>query len=733
MTTHPEGNEPSADVMDVGRANREVKTDLDGDFFQPGRNCWQLAHADRVSFITESSDYFRFFAQACRQARKQILILGWDFDRKEPLFRDAGPDDLPWELGEYLTALVRRRRDLQIYLLSWDFNMIYAAERELAPALRLRLQAPPRFHFKLDGNHPVGASHHQKVVVVDDRVAFVGGIDLSRWRWDTKEHRPNDPRRIDPNGDPYPPFHDMMMLVEGEVAARLGDLARTRWKRTHGRRLQPPEIRQDTPSPWPSDASVQVRDVEVAIARTEPKYGGRAAVHEVHNLYQDAIQAARRFIYIENQYFTDRALMSALSDRLAEKGGPEVVLVLPEKTGGWLEQVTMDVLRYRVVDRLRRADRYGRLRIYYPHQPGLGEDCISVHAKLLIVDDRLVRIGSSNASSRSMGLDTECDLALAAADEEQAAAQAIRELRQDLLGEHLNVASERVAEAEADAGGLIAAIESLRTEEGRSLRDLDPAYDPAADELLPDSSIVDPPEPLDPDYFVDEYIPSRDQYQGRKQLVSFLVLIVALLALAAAWRWTPLNEWLSPERVRGMLSSFHNDPVLRGLVAVSGFLVASILMVPLTVIAVFGGMLFGGVWGFVYVAVSALLSSAMAFGMGRYLSRNVVQRISGGRLERLSRRLADRGVLAVAVLRLIPVAPFTVFNLVAGASPLKFRHYMIGSLLGLMPGIGALTLFSDSLWSSLQNPSWESLLITAGFAIVILMAVVFMQRWLRSG
>ena len=102
---------------------------------------------------------------------------------------------------------------------------------KLLPALKLRMQAPPRFHFRLDGMHPKGASHHQKMVVVDDAVAFVGGIDLSRWRWDTPSHQPDDPRRIDPDGRPYPPFHDMMMMVEGEVAERLGELARERWRR----------------------------------------------------------------------------------------------------------------------------------------------------------------------------------------------------------------------------------------------------------------------------------------------------------------------------------------------------------------------------------------------------------------------------------------------------------------------------------------------------------------------
>jgi phospholipase D1/2 len=712
-------------------AEGEPRLTEGGRFFQPRRNCWQLAEASRVACIIEASEYFRLFADACQRARHQILILGWDFDRREPLFRDEGPDDLPSQVGDFLSALVRRRRELQVYLLSWDFNVIYAAERELAPALRLRLEAPRRFHFKLDGEHPVGASHHQKVVVVDDRVAFVGGIDLSRWRWDTDEHRPDDPRRRDPEGRPYPPYHDVMMLVEGEAAARLGDLARTRWHRSLGRKLRPPAPLAEPDSPWPATAQAQFRDVQIAIARTEPKFRRRPPVGEVRELYRDAIRAARRCIYVENQYFTARCIANELVCRLKEEQGPEVILILPEKTGGWLEQATMDVLRARVFERLRAADRFDRLRIYYPYVPGLGDACITVHSKLLIVDDRLLRVGSANLSSRSMGLDTECDLALASASEEDATAEGIRSLRRRLLAEHLGVAQQQVAETERNTGGLIAAIESLRSD-GRSLRRLEPRCEKVADELLPDAGIVDPAEPLNPDYFVEEYVPWSERPHGRRRLLLFGVLIAGLLGLAAAWRWTPLGEWLSPERLHDWMSAF-DSPLTRGLVAVTGFLIASVLMVPLLLLAMFGGLAFGGFWGFVYVLSSALISAALVFLLGRFLSRDIVERLSGSRLKRLSRRLADRGVLAVTVLRLIPVAPFTVFNLVAGASHLKFRHFLLGSLLGLTPGVAVLTLFSDSLWSAIQDPSWESLAGVAAFAAVIIFALVLMRRWLRPG
>lgn len=696
---------------------------------RPDRNCWCTEDASRIGVIVDAAPYFAAFAEACGAARRQILILGWDFDRCERLFRDEQDRDFPDQLGAFLVSLVKRRPELRVYLLSWDFNMIYAAERELLPALRLRLQAPHRFHFRLDGKHPNGASHHQKVVVIDDRVAFVGGIDLSRWRWDTPEHKPDDARRIDPNGKPYPPFHDMMMLVEGRVAARLGDLARERWRRARGWRIEP--VGDVGSSPWPASVAAQLESQPVAIARTEPAYAGRPMVQEVQQLYLDAISSAQRFIYIENQYFTARRLGDALSKRLAEPEGPEVVLVLPRQTGGWLEQVTMDVLRGRVVGRLRQADEHGRLRVYFPYQPGLGDQCISVHAKLMIVDDRLLRIGSSNASSRSMGLDTECDLAIEARQGDDAVETFVRRLRHRLLGEHLDCAPERLAQAESQQEGLIALIESLRTDR-RSLRALDCSVPEEVDTLVPDSGLIDPSEPVSPDYFVAEYVPDDHRSTGRKRLLAFLVVILGLLGLAAAWRWTPLQEYLSPEFLSQTLASI-SSPGARAAIAIAGFVVASLLMVPLTLLAVVGGVVFEGWQAFGYVLLGAMGSAAIGFLGGRVFSRGAIERLSGSRVQKLSKRLAERGTVAVAVLRLIPIAPFAVFNLVAGASHLGVRQFMLGSLLGLAPGLGAITLFSNTLWRAVTAPSLANVGITVVVGCLLMLFAWLAKRWLRSG
>ena len=122
--------------------------------------------------------------------------------------------------------LLRRRLDE----IGIDFSIIYTFEREPMPAVNFGWRSHRRLHFALDGEHPVGASHHQKVVVIDDRVAFAGGMDLTFARWDTSEHRPNDPRRKLGDGNIARPMHDVQVAASGGTARALGDLFRARWQ-----------------------------------------------------------------------------------------------------------------------------------------------------------------------------------------------------------------------------------------------------------------------------------------------------------------------------------------------------------------------------------------------------------------------------------------------------------------------------------------------------------------------
>lgn len=691
---------------------------------KPGHNCWRISGAERLALLVDGEAYFLAFAAAVEQARHSVFILGWDIDSRIRLWRDDRPGTLPCELGAFLNEVVARRNGLHIYVLDWDFALLYTLEREPLPLFSFGWRSHRRLHFALDDNHPVGASHHQKVVVVDDRLAFVGGFDLARGRWDTPEHRPDDERRVD-NGTPYPPFHDVQMMVEGEVAAALGELARQRWRRATGDRPRPA---RDAKGPrWPEGRDAELENVAVAISRTDPAWENRPEVCEVKKLLLDAIAAARSSIYIENQYLTSAVIGEALAARLDEESGPEVVMVLPRECSGWLEKSTMGVLRARLLARLRAKDRFGRLRVCYPEVAGLGERFVNVHAKVLVVDDRLLLVGSANLNNRSMGLDTECTLAIEAGEREEERA-AIGAFRNRLLGEHLGVEPQRFAGAVARQGSLRGAIEELNNAERR----LEPLPEESAEwlaEYLPDSQLLDPEHPAPLDELVGEMVPEETDGGAPKGLL-FLALLLGALGLAAAWRWTPLSEWLDLQTLKDWGELLRRTP-LAPLLVVAAFVAGGLILFPVTVLILVTALTFTPVRAFMYALSGAMVSALTVYWLGRLFGRETVRRLAGGRLNRLSRWLGRRGLVAVMAVRLLPVAPFTVVNLVAGASHIRLRDFFLGTLLGLAPGVLAITLFEKSLERVVEEPHGGNFLLLAGALAAVAAFIWLIRRWLR--
>lgn len=694
---------------------------------EPGRNCWRIERADRLVFLVDGAAYFRALREALKQARESMLILSWDIDSRLCLVRGAGANDgWPALLGEFLNALVCRRRKLRGHILSWDFAMIFALDREWKPIYKLHWQTHRRLNFHMDDCHPLGGSHHQKVVVIDDKVAFVGGLDLTMGRWDTPDHRPDDPRRIELGSEPARPYHDVQVAVSGDAARVLGDLARERWRCATGKRLRVP-----TPAhggdPWPEYLTPDMVDIDVAIARTVPEYDGNEEVRESERLYLDAIAAAEHNIYIENQYFTSAVIAEALAARLKESNGPEIVIVLPLSTDGWLAQMTMDVIRLRLLQRLKDADHAGRLRIYYPDIPGLGEKPINVHAKLMVVDDDFVRVGSSNLNNRSMLLDTECDLAVESRGEPRIRA-AIAGLRHRLLGEHLHASVEQVAQATKEKGSLVAAIEALRTD-GRTLKPLE--WAPLTESIMAAPDVIDPEYPLDPSVVMKRMLPEEERRPLRKRLFAWITIVVALLGLAAAWKWTSLADWINPESLAASLSQLRSGP-FTPIAVMMAFVVGSLVVMPLTLLVTATIISFGVIYGFFYALAGSLLSALVTYGIGRLLGRGGVRRFAGSRLNRVSRQLARRGVLTVFIVRLLPVAPFTVVNLVAGASGISLRDFMLGTLLGIAPGIAAIAALVDRINAALHSPSPTTFVTLAAVILVIGLALYRLVKWLRT-
>ncbi|WP_207460435.1 VTT domain-containing protein [Azospirillum sp. SYSU D00513] len=724
----------------------------------PGHNVWRVETAHRLGVVIDAEEYFIHAKAAMRRARRSIYLTAWDLDTRIRLMPQTRRPRRPDRLGTLLNWLATTRPDLTIHVLKWDFAELFDLARWSKPFLLRNWLSHRRLQYRLDGDHPTGACHHQKMLIVDDELAFCGGLDITANRWDTRAHRAEEPLRRQPDGTPYEPFHDLMMAVDGDAARALGELFRERWWRATGVALTPPglkslrtrprhgpraKLRASVPSdPWPPNLAPLLRDVPVGIARTEPAGNGRAEVREVEALYRDAIASARRFIYLESQYFASTAVADALKARLAEPDGPEVVVVNPLRTTSWLENAVMLGARARLTRELREADRHGRFRLYAAMTDG--GTAITVHAKVMVVDDRILRIGSANLNNRSMGLDTECDLALEAPPDTapdgpgmaaggkgaggkgEEVRRAIAAVRDDLLAEHLGTTPERFAAELERRDSLIGAVEALRRPEGRTLEPLDRQEPGAFAEAVAEARVFDPERPVGAVEIVRRILPSS--IPRRHPWVALLLLLAAAVGLSAMWRYTEMREWATLGSVLELFAQLRAMP-LGPLLLVLLYVAGGLVMFPVMLLVAATAIAFGPALGFATAMCGVLASATVLFWVGRRLGQGLIERWGGRSVKRISARLARSGVVAVAGVRAVPLAPFTVVNLVCGASRIRFTDYIVGTAAGMAPGTLAFSVLGHQLERTLSAPTLEDMALLAGLAAAA-MSLGWAAGWL---
>ena len=699
-----------------------------------GRNCWQIAVADHVSVLVGAAAYFGILRRAMAAARKRILIIGWDVDGRTPLVGDppeAG-DGRPASLRGFLAALAEERPDLDIRILLWDYPPIYGLEREAWPSVALDLAMPSNVRLHLDASAPVAGSHHQKLVIVDDALAFCGGIDLAIRRWDTAEHPVRHPGRIDPHGESYPPFHDLQVMVDGACARALARLAQDRWRHAGGEAMPPLRVGGDI---WPDGIEPDFRNCPVGIARTLQDAESGETVREVETLYGDSIRAAKHVIYIENQYLAREGIARALAEALDANPELEAVLVTSRESHGVLEERTMGARREAFLAHLASCGRAERIRVLYPAVTDDGREVpVTVHAKLTIVDDRFLRIGSSNLNGRSMGLDSECDLAIEARDATDR--ETIAALRDRLLAVHAGVSAEKFSEARKQGDGVIETLENIR-ETANGDHQLHPVLPhPELVSLAPEAvlAIGDPDRPIDVEEIVGQASAVPDEPEERSLTLVRVglgaALVAAVVGAILAWRFTPLAEFLDLsvliDWIERVEAASWTPPAVIGLYVLLG-----LAAFPVTVLIAATAMVFGPVWGFVYALGGALASAAVGYGMGRAIGRPFIERLAGRTAKRVNEALARNGIVTVAGVRLLPIAPFLIVNLIAGASRIRFADYLAGTLVGMAPGITIMAALGSSIGSLIKSGDPADIAILIGAAVAWVGFAALMHRLLK--
>lgn len=717
-----------------------------------GALAWRSARARRLSILIDAEDYFAALDETLHRARHSIWIMGWDLDTRVRL----RPRDSELSFGELLERQLERQPRLTVHCLIWSLIGVRAGGRELPP-FNARWMSHPRIRFRYDAERPIESSRHEKLIVIDGALAFVGGTDVSRERWDARGHdRTVEHLRVNPEGEPYRPHHDLQAVMDGPIVRALAEHFADAWQTVAGERPDAAHGRPELETSirarsgvsaeksageprgeatagasvgalWPERVPIDVEWARVHLSRTAPPFRQAPAIDEIRRTVEAIIARARRLLYIEMQYLTAAAVTRALCSRLAAADAPHVLLVLPRHNNTLLERRVMQPLQDAQLCELLEHDRHARLRITCPTLPdGHGE--LMLHSKLTIADDEVLHLGSANFNERSMAVDTEIDFTLCAHDAGERAA--IANVRHRLLAEHLGVPLADIAADGPDPARLFARVDrSARAERG--LHPYPIEREPAASWALVDAGLADPTAP----YGTHEMNTLElDAGEVRKRLWTGLATLgAACVALALLWTLTPAEEWFRAWLIeRGAeRSALSIAGVVLALTA------ASLVMMPITLITVVCFVLLGPWFGMGAALSVSLGSAALGYGLGRWLNDRWLERLSGSRLEALKAKLADaaHGVPLVVAIRFLPIAPFTAVNLAIGASEIRFAHFMIGSFIGLLPGKLLIAVFADRALRLIEDPSWQSVLAAALVALVTITLAWLGARWLerRSG
>ena len=728
-----------------------------------GDTCWRRTHASRAAVLIDAAAYFEALRASLLAARHSVYILGWELHSRTRLEGGTrAADGAPSEVGKLLRWLLKRRPHLRLRILLWNHPVLYSVHRELFPRWIFGPRLPDRVEIRLDSHLPVGASHHEKLVIIDDEVAYCGGVDLTVRRWDVAAHHPVEPRRRDPWRKPYVPLHDVQMVVEGEAAAALGERARTRWEHAGGEPVEPSRSKTTVSSAWPQHVKPDFENVTIGVMRTVAALEERDKdIREIERATVAAIGSAERFIYIENQYITSKTACDALVARMRENPDLEAVVVTTREPGGWLEAKTMGVGRQQFMAAFDEPPLAERIRFVAPLADAAvptddesakivvdGTLSIHVHAKVLIVDDKFMRIGSSNLNNRSMGYDTECDLAIEGKN--AAEREAIASVRNRLIAEHWGSAEQNVAAALAAGDSIHGALESLpsvpvfSTAHGARHPRLQPwrraARAPAYRRVEPierdDTSGVDlvvqlgdPERVVSADELVAQATGVRDPRPLKWAIAALgAAAIVALLVFGFSRLGLGMGDIAS--RIGVGIESLAGNPWRVPLV-LAIFVLASIVSVPILALIGATVVTLGPMLGFITSATGTMLAATATFGVGRLIGRKPLKRWLGKKLDALEERISKRGVIAIALIRKVPVAPFTFVNMLIGAIGIRYRDFILGTALGMLPGIAAFAFVSERAIDAWRDPTPQNIALIAG-AVVLWLSVVLGIQWLLN-
>lgn len=207
------------------------------------------------------------------------------------------------------------------------------------------------------------------------------------------------------------------------------------------------------------------------------------------------------------------------------------------------------------------------------------------------------------------------------------------------------------------------------------------------------------------------------------RLLLLSLLLALLLLLALGWQFSPARDWLQPQALLQAVDAmgFASQLLL--------FVLALCAALPLSLLVLLAVLALGPLQGALLALLGAALAGLLGFGCGALLGREAVARWAGPKLQALNALVARRGVLAVVLVRLVPVAPFTLVNLVLGTTPVRTPAFVLGNSLGMLPMVVLTAWLAPQILAQLQQPGGYGLLALAALIAFVLLVGALLKRW----
>lgn len=278
------------------------------------------------------------------------------------------------------------------------------------------------------------ASLHEKYIILDDALAFIGGIDLTRERQDSREHPAKSPARANPEGEAYGLYHDTHAVMSGPAVGELLFLAEEEFSLDLSPDAEPPSL-------WPEGIPVDAENARIMISLTRLSSDADVPdLRQIRQVYRDMLNEAREFIFIENQYFSSDEITDLLTRSLREKEGPELIILMSRELPDLLGRMTMGVNASMHIAKLRENDHHGRLGFFNPVSPDDPATPVKVCSRLMITDSRFLTLVSGNINHRYFSFDNEVNILIDAQDTDDPGCFA--KLEDRILAQHCGLSPE---------------------------------------------------------------------------------------------------------------------------------------------------------------------------------------------------------------------------------------------------------------------------------------------------